>query len=56
MTTTASTRAFRTVKPLRLRISRLFDIVLVSDAAQIGWLNQQLSINSWSRLWHRAVS
>jgi hypothetical protein len=40
-----TTNAFRTIKPLRLRIPNVVDIVLVSDAEQIAWLNQHPAVS-----------
>jgi hypothetical protein len=44
MTAKHTTNAFRTIKPLRLRIPNLIDILFVSDAEQIAWLNQHPAV------------
>jgi hypothetical protein len=54
-----TTNAFRTVRPLRLRVPNLIDLVLVSDSKQIAWLNQHPAITrptDPSRSWlHRLL-
>jgi hypothetical protein len=59
MTVQPTTNAFRTIRPLRLRIPNVIDIVLVSDANQIAWLNQHPAVTrptDPSRSWlHRIL-
>jgi hypothetical protein len=59
MTVTHAANAFRTIRPLRLRIPNVIDIVLVSDAKQIAWLNQHPAVTrptDPSRSWlHRVL-
>ena len=45
MTAKHTTNAFRAIKPLRLRIPKLVDILLVSDADQIAWLNEHPAVS-----------
>lgn len=45
MTPEPMTNAFRTNQPIRLRIPKLIDLVFVSDAEQIAWLNQHPAIS-----------
>lgn len=44
MTTARNTTAFLTMKPLRLKLLDLFDVLIVSDPEQIQWLNQQPAV------------
>jgi hypothetical protein len=44
MTAKHTTNAFRTIKPLRLRIPNVIDILFVSEPEQIAWLNQHSAI------------
>jgi hypothetical protein len=57
--TVKPTHAFRTIRPLRLRIRNLIDIVFVSDSKQIAWLNQHPAVTrptDPSRSWlHRIL-
>jgi hypothetical protein len=59
MTQKHTTNAFRMIKPLRLNIPKVIDLVLVSDAEQIAWLNQHPAISrpiDPSRSWlHRIL-